>query len=80
VVGVPRRARQRQGLLGAARIEIGDHHPAALGEKPQRHRPSDAVAAAGDHRHLAVDPSRHRASSKPSSFHALLDERKVRCL
>ena len=53
-----------------ALVDVGDHHRRALGEKAQRDRAPDAVAAAGDHRHLAVEPSRH--ARRPPSQRAML--------
>ena len=45
---------QRGGVLGVVvLVEVGDQHVGALAGVGDRHRPSDAAVAAGDHRGLA---------------------------
>ena len=50
-------------LLGRGLIQVGHAHLRPLLREPERARAPDAAAAAGDHRDLAREPSRHGRSS-----------------
>ena len=55
-VGVALRAGERDGLGEPRLVQVADHHPGALSKKRERGGATDAAAAPGDDRDLAVEP------------------------
>src|SRR5580693_69792 len=52
--------------LRAPLVDVGHHHPGAAGGQPPGRRGADAVGAAGDQGHGAVEVDGHQGSCSPA--------------